>query len=516
MSNRILFVTSNGTGLGHLTRSMAIARRLDPSLEPLFFTLSAAAPVVRELGFPVEYAANYGTPGAGNDWRWSRRLRGRLRAAIAEAQPAALVFDGTHPYEALLGAMRGFDDLRTVWSRRPLWREGSSRAPLGRTGSFDAVLEPGELAAARDRGPTVARRGEVHPVAPIVLLDRSELLPREEAARELGLDPAAANVLVALGQGSEVRAATERCLRHLTGREGVRVAALSSALAGLAAAPEGVVELRATYPISRYYAAFDAAVSAAGYNAYHELIALGVPSLFVPMPRETDDQPARARFAAEAGLGWGVAGPDDPALESTLDRVLDPQARGIVAAGLEAHRLPNGAVEAAEWLASLAATDAERRLRGHTGPKDDARPGGPRRSGNLARRSREFIRYAPRTAVRLGRQAITQPRPRTLVFALGLRGEELERGASEALEQTPDPPERTLVVTDSLELGRLRSLGVGVEHVPAPSERQAELAGGDYEGFLLKRVELILAERPRPRRVLMAPGSRPAPDGVAS
>ena len=62
MADRILFITSNGTGLGHLTRSMAIARRLDPSLEPLVLTLSAAAPVVRELGFPVEYVASYGTP----------------------------------------------------------------------------------------------------------------------------------------------------------------------------------------------------------------------------------------------------------------------------------------------------------------------------------------------------------------------------------------------------------------------------------------------------------------------
>jgi len=42
---RILFTTSNGTGLGHLTRSMAIARRLEPAVEPLFLTLSAAAPV---------------------------------------------------------------------------------------------------------------------------------------------------------------------------------------------------------------------------------------------------------------------------------------------------------------------------------------------------------------------------------------------------------------------------------------------------------------------------------------
>ena len=117
---RILFTTSNGTGLGHLTRSMAIARRLGPELEPLFITLSAAAPVVAGMGFGVEYVASYATPASGNDYRWSRRLRGRLRAAIAEADPAVIVFDGTHPYEALLGALRA--DSVAVWCRRPLWR----------------------------------------------------------------------------------------------------------------------------------------------------------------------------------------------------------------------------------------------------------------------------------------------------------------------------------------------------------------------------------------------------------
>ena len=58
--------------------------------------------------------------------------------------------------------------------------------------------------------------------------------------------------------------------------------------------------------MSRYLRAFDATVSAAGYNAYHELIRFGVPSLFVPMRRQTDDQEARARYAEESGVGLGV------------------------------------------------------------------------------------------------------------------------------------------------------------------------------------------------------------------
>ena len=65
------------------------------------------------------------------------------------------------------------------------------------------------------------------------------------------------------------------------------------------------------------------------------------------------------------------------------------------------------------------------------------------------------------------------------------------------------------MVTDSLELAPLRALGVGVEHVPGPAGRQVELAGTDYEAFARRRLELILAERPRPRLVLRAPGSAP-------
>jgi len=280
-ADRILFVTSNGTGLGHLTRSMAIARRLGPEVEPLFFTLSAAAPVVRELGFPVEYMASHGGPGAGNDWRWTRRLGPRLRAVIAEAQPRALVFDGILPYDPLVAAIKGVP--LTIWCRRGLWRKGASAVPLTRSERFDAVLEPGEFAVERDRGPTPAWRDGVHGVAPIVFSDDEELLSRAEAERELGLEPGMTNLLLQLGQGPEVADAVERCLRALAWREGVQVAAMSSVIESLPEVPEGVVRLDATFPMSRYYAAFDGAASAAGYNAFHELVRFGVPSVFVPM-----------------------------------------------------------------------------------------------------------------------------------------------------------------------------------------------------------------------------------------
>src|ERR687895_2498503 len=116
---RILFVTSNGTGLGHLTRGMAIARRLGPELEPAFLTLSAAAPVVEQMGFHVEYFPSHTAAAAESPRRWDRRLRARLELLIGELEPALLVFDGAHPYDALIATLRAHrgGPMRTVWCR---------------------------------------------------------------------------------------------------------------------------------------------------------------------------------------------------------------------------------------------------------------------------------------------------------------------------------------------------------------------------------------------------------------
>ncbi len=248
-------------------------------------------------------------------------------------------------------------------------------------------------------------------------------------------------MLVTLGQGAEVRAANQRALDLLAAREDVQVAALSSALAAVDSVPDGVVQLRATYPMSLYFRAFDAAIAAAGYNAYHELIALGVPSLFVAMPRDTDDQPARARHAAAAGIGLGVEGPDDPALEAELERLLDPDRRAAIAARLAELPEPSGAADAAIWLSERpGATGSGRRTAGA-----DTAPG-----REFRRRWGSFLASAPRTAYRLTRQQLSKPRARALVLAVGIADEQVAGAVARAVASADEDPERTLVVTDSL------------------------------------------------------------------
>ena len=258
------------------------------------------------------------------------------------------------------------------------------------------------------------------------------------------------------------------------------------------------MHLRSTYPMSRYFAAFDLAVSAAGYNAYHELIRFGVPALYVPMPRQTDDQAARARYAEQAGIGLAADGPDSDRIEALLDELLDPERRAAM------RRAPRRAAPRGRRRRGRPLARASWRGPSAGRPGVGWGGGGAGFAGRCARRagpprSSPACRFTPRPSS--GRRSCAGRRARWCWRSAWPQGA-LERELEDALARTPDPPGRVLVVTDSLDFGPLLRAGVGFEHVPGPGEAQAQLAGGDYHAFLRRRLALILAERPRPRRAL--------------
>lgn len=51
----IVFFPVNGSGMGHLTRCLAYARRLRNRAECVFFSLSSAMEVVEDMGFKGDY-----------------------------------------------------------------------------------------------------------------------------------------------------------------------------------------------------------------------------------------------------------------------------------------------------------------------------------------------------------------------------------------------------------------------------------------------------------------------------
>jgi hypothetical protein len=189
----VLLCTSNGVGLGHLARMMAIARALEPQVRPVIFTLSAAVAIPVAQGFEVEHLPSAGHAGL-LPAPWHRLLEDRVDHLIRRLQPQVVMFDGVHPYQGLVSALISHRRrVMRVWQRRAMWRPGIGAESLASERYFDAVIEPGEYAAAADAGLTVALRSapHVHTVAPIVY-DAGHL-DRAAACQELGFDPAKTN-----------------------------------------------------------------------------------------------------------------------------------------------------------------------------------------------------------------------------------------------------------------------------------------------------------------------------------
>jgi UDP:flavonoid glycosyltransferase YjiC (YdhE family)/glycosyltransferase involved in cell wall biosynthesis len=296
----LMLISSNGSGMGHLTRLMAYARRAVPDLVPHFVSLSQAVGVVAQYGYSFEYVPSAAASGLSSR-RWHDLFTERVADAVTRLRPAVVVFDGTRPYEGIPRVRDAHPDARWVWSRRGMWRRGKSVAQLAKASWFDLVLAPGELAAAYDRGPTSKADGIG--IGPVTLLDADELDDRDAARRALGLPPDRRLALVALGAGnindtSQETGAVVAALRRL----GIDTCVTQSEIAASDRGQAGMHVVR-EFPLSRRFRAFDLAVSASGYNSFHELLRFGIPTLFIPnQDTALDDQQGRARFASDRGL----------------------------------------------------------------------------------------------------------------------------------------------------------------------------------------------------------------------
>jgi Glycosyltransferase family 28 C-terminal domain len=362
---RVLFLSSNGVGMGHLTRLLAIAERCRPPLVPVFVTMSQAFAVVAERGYMAEHVPYHGHLGV-DVYGWNKHLHQELNELIGFYEPAVVVCDFNSPFQGVLDAIADNPATWFVWCRRGMWRPGAGVKFIERERHFHAVLEPQDLAGTFDAGLTATSRDRTRVVAPIRLLDSDQMLPRAEAREDLGLDPERPAVIILLGAENNYDYATirELTVRHLASRPDVQIAVAEWLMSEQPLqVPQGVIRVR-RFPLSRFFRAFDAAVSAVGYNSFHELIFAGLPTLFVPNENPSqDDQLARARYAERHGLGYCVRAREIYRLKPALDRLMDPAEQALVRERCAALDARNGAAEAAiliEELSSILRADRSR------------------------------------------------------------------------------------------------------------------------------------------------------------
>ncbi|WP_083656487.1 glycosyltransferase family 1 protein [Mongoliimonas terrestris] len=303
----VLFLSSNGIGMGHLVQQLAIADRLPSTAKPVFATMSYAASVVREAGYATEFLPHHRNGGL-DAAAWNDHFAEVLLDLLIRLRPPVVLYDSTAAFSGVMRALEVYRDAFTVWVRRPLWQEMHRRF-LDAFWRFDAVIEPGELAASFDHGPTVEQRRDVLVTPPVLHLSPADRLPRPVARQLLDLPEDATVVAMQLGGGNNFPlAALQSVLVEavLERPETLLLEIRSPVRVGPDEPPpthprHRVIRL---FPAFRYSTAFDAAITAAGYNAFHEAILGGIPSLFVPNEAaEMDLQVNRALWADLSGCG---------------------------------------------------------------------------------------------------------------------------------------------------------------------------------------------------------------------
>jgi UDP:flavonoid glycosyltransferase YjiC (YdhE family) len=355
----ILMLSQNGVGLGHVVRQLAIARQINPGRKVVFCCIGQAFDIVRKHGYHVEHIPSHLYSDIPYH-AWNRWLAVQLLQIIYFHKIGTIVFDGSTPYEGLLEALQSRPETKAVWIRRAMWTDAAdvSHKKLRAGKLFDLVIEPQDLAEQYDTGPTPAFRWLTSRVKPISLVEPSDMLSREDSCLILGIDPNRTSVLLQLGSGNNrnLTLITDRIVAALAARGDFQIVESEwiNSQFGTKMRPD-IVRLRG-FPTAIHFNTFDFCFSAAGYNSFHELISLGLPTIFIPNRREyMDNQLARATFASEKGAAINCDG-SQASISQALDQVCLLPNRKSMQAAMRKLRSANGAKSAASLIERLAET----------------------------------------------------------------------------------------------------------------------------------------------------------------
>ncbi|MCA9590681.1 MAG: hypothetical protein KC657_35520 [Myxococcales bacterium] len=367
---RIVNYAVNGAGAGHLSRLVGISRWLrryaawmGARAEIYFLTSSEADSILF-----TERFASFKLPSktAVADSRIDKATYLALAKqwvwhSLGLLRPDLLVVD-TFPRGSFGELLSALDlckaralvlrPMLESFARRP---EVMTMLPL-----YDAILVPEREGDADVPVPEEARR-RMRWLGPMCMRERVEMMSRPDARASLGVAPGAFAVYVTAGGGGDAGAPEQlaRASAALTDAGMHVVVGAGPLYRGRVERRPGVTWL-AHETAAELMPAFDAAVSAAGYNTFVELMHAGVPTVFVPQEKIADDQHARAMRAADKGAATVLtrdASPED--LATAVGRFRDASVSEAARVAARAIAPRNHARDAAAELLRLVCAPSE-------------------------------------------------------------------------------------------------------------------------------------------------------------
>ena len=305
--NSVVLFPTNGVGFGHFTRLYSVAKRLkrdDPQLEIIIFTTMPTLHLPYADGFITYHLAGRHKSSNMDASTWNTLVDEMLSLIIDVHKPKEFIFDGAYPYRGMLNSIAGKKWLRKTWVRRGTFRKGS-RIPVDSIQHFDLIIHPEDVVEIS--GDEMKHDVEVLIVPPITLIDKEEMMMRTKVKRRFGIPLNSRIVYVQLGAGriNDIDSEIHYVVSSLLEKEDLYIVLGESMLGErLDVDFERVIILR-DYPNSIYLNAFDFSIQAGGYNSFHEMRKMAIPTLFLPnLNTGMDDQVKRCEMAVSEG--WGL------------------------------------------------------------------------------------------------------------------------------------------------------------------------------------------------------------------
>jgi len=355
---RILFVPTNGVGLGHAQRCSLVADRLSPSTKIRFAAFPSCLPMLNRYGFdgvPLVSRSDLHAAPYDND------LLNYQRLYSSTSNRDLLVFDGGYVFDSIFRTIAK-RKLRGIWIRRGLWQaKQNNTVALDREKIFERVIVPMEAFDELNR--SYSRGARLKTVGPIVqrpnpsVFDRERL--RERLRKRFGREFTFLTITMLGGGVAADRTAQVQAI--CAGME-----KRSDTLNLIVTWPTARVDpgwfcwnnskVVRTHHANSLVSACDLFISAVGYNSFHEAMYNQVPSIFIPqMASFMDDQRARAEAAADRGAAILIEPTQMLSLEREINLCLDDSKVDEIQTALKNLELPEiGNTAAANYIEEIA------------------------------------------------------------------------------------------------------------------------------------------------------------------
>lgn len=363
---RFLFYCINGTGLGHITRCLAVARKvraLAPESTILFLTSSEQCSILWQEQFTCVKVPSYELGRDNAELAVSPLTTAITAQVFATFRPDVTVVDSLAGgmFGELVSPILSYNRKAFLFGNFPNYFDKPSyKAAFP---NYDVYLVP-LFQDERDTIPIRFDSPQTFWVGDILIRSRDELLPREVVRHRLGLDRDATVLYLALGGGGNPKndAVYEWMLGQLARHRGIGSGIRAEVQVVVPSQPLGTrhdwterfpfIRTLRHFPAAEYLNGFDAAVSATGFNC-GEFVHAGLPTAWLPLGFPSTDQDFNAERFAGRGLGRKLVPFDDHGFQAAIAELLDPGYRECLAQAMRSRIAANGAEAAAKVLLHL-------------------------------------------------------------------------------------------------------------------------------------------------------------------